>query len=248
MPEFLSRLDHIRAENMSEMFLHPPYLLECELASAMSECNREKSLELLHSINSMERARLSDSPLRSLQLSLVCGCTCYTRTAIRAGVDAETAFNLSDLFIREISNTHSVHALTELERRMLLSFIDLIEHSSQTKISDNPTVNRIISYIRDNINHRITLADIAGAVGLHPVYVSSLFAEKTGTSVTEFIDANRIRAIESFLRDSDMKMLELSELFSFSSAAHFSAYFKRHTGQTPRQYRSGHLKNSDTKK
>ena len=244
MSELFNRLDHMRAENMSEMYLHPPYLLECELAAAMRDCNREKSLELLHSINSMERARLADSPLQSLQLSLTCGCTCYTRTAIQAGVDAETAFNLSDLFIREIAATRSARALTQLERRMLLSFIDLIEHCSRTKISEDPTVNRMISYIRDNISHRITLEDIAGAVGLHPAYVSSLFSKKTGMSVSKFINVNRIRAIESFLVESDMKMLELAELFSFSSAAHFSAYFKRHTGQTPREYRSANLKNS----
>ena len=38
--------------------------------------------------------------------------------------------------------------------------------------------------------------------------------------------------------DISQKMLEIAELFSFSSAAHFSAYFKQHTGLTPRGYRS----------
>ena len=236
MSELFNRLDRVRVENMTRMFVHPPYMLECELDKAMTDCNRAKSLELLHSINSLERARLADTPLRSLQLSLVCGCTCYTRTAIHAGVDAETAFDLSDLFIREISETRSVQALTELERRMLMDFIDLIERSSRAKVSDNKAVNRMIAYIQANINHRITLADIAGAVGLHPVYVSAL--------VTEFINTTRINAIKSFLEESDMKMLELSELFSFSSAAHFSSYFKKYTGQTPREYRSSHLRNS----
>ena len=244
MSELFNRLDRVRVENMTRMFVHPPYMLECELDKAMTDCNRAKSLELLHSINSLERARLADTPLRSLQLSLVCGCTCYTRTAIHAGVDAETAFDLSDLFIREISETRSVQALTELECRMLMDFIDLIERSSRAKVSDNKAVNRMIAYIQANINHRITLADIASAVGLHPVYVSALFTEKTGMPVTAFINTTRINAIKSFLEESDMKMLELSELFSFSSAAHFSSYFKKYTGQTPREYRSSHLRNS----
>ena len=243
MSELFNRLDRVRVENMTRMYVHPPYMLECELDKAMTDWNRTKSLELLHSINSLERARLADSPLHSLQLSLVCGCTCYTRTAIRAGVDAETAFDLSDLFIREIAKTKTVQSLTELECRMLMDFIDLIEHNSRAKVSDNKAVNRMISYIQANINHHMTLADIAGAVGLHPVYVSTLFTEKTGMSVTEFINATRINAIKSFLEESDMKMLELSELFSFSSAAHFSSYFKKHTGQTPREYRSSHLRN-----
>ena len=245
MSELLQQLDRMRTENLSAAYLHPPYILECELSAAMAECDREKSLELLRTINAMERARLSDDPLQSLQFSLICGCTLFTRTSIKAGVDAETAFNLSDLFIRRIGQTGSVQQLTELENTMLMGFIDLIEHSAASKAAENPTVNRIVQYIRNNINHRITLADISKEVGLHPVYVSSLFAEKVGMSVTEFIDQSRVRMIESFLTDSDMKLLDIAELFSFSSAAHFSTFFKRHTGMTPREYRAENRKNTD---
>ena len=238
MSELLQQLERVRTENLSAAYLHPPYILECELSSAMAACDREKSLELLRTINAMERARLSDNPLQSLQFSLCCGCTIFTRTSIRAGVDAETAFNLSDLFIRRIGKAHTSRQLMELENTMLMGFIDLIEHTAAAKTAGNPTVRQIVQYIQNNINHRITLADISREVGLHPVYVSSLFTEKMGVSVTEFIDLSRVRVIESFLAESDMKLLDIAELFSFSSAAHFSTFFNRHTGMTPREYRA----------
>ncbi|MBO7373800.1 MAG: helix-turn-helix transcriptional regulator [Oscillospiraceae bacterium] len=244
MSELLQQLERVRTENLSAAYLHPPYILECELSSAMAACDREKSLELLRTINAMERARLSDNPLQSLQFSLCCGCTIFTRTSIRAGVDAETAFNLSDLFIRRIGKAHTSRQLMELENTMLMGFIDLIEHTAAAKTAGNPTVRQIVQYIQNNINHRITLADISREVGLHPVYVSSLFTEKMGVSVTEFIDLSRVRVIESFLAESDMKLLDIAELFSFSSAAHFSTFFKRHTGMTPREYRAEHRKKS----
>ncbi|MBP1588424.1 MAG: helix-turn-helix transcriptional regulator [Clostridia bacterium] len=244
MSELLQQLERVRTENLSAAYLHPPYILECELSSAMAACDREKSLELLRTINAMERARLSDNPLQSLQFSLCCGCTIFTRTSIRAGVDAETAFNLSDLFIRRIGKAHTSRQLMELENTMLMGFIDLIEHTAAAKMAGNPTVRQIVQYIQNNINHRITLADISREVGLHPVYVSSLFTEKMGVSVTEFIDLSRVRVIESFLAESDMKLLDIAELFSFSSAAHFSTFFKRHTGMTPREYRAEHRKKS----
>ncbi len=244
MSELLQQLEQVRTDNLTAAYLHPPYILECELSAAMAACDREKSLELLRTINAMERARLSDNPLQSLQFSLCCGCTIFTRTSIKAGVDAETAFNLSDLFIRRIGKAHTAQQLMELENAMLMGFIDLIEHTTAAKAAENPTVQRIVQYIRNNINHRITLADISREVGLHPVYVSSLFTEKMGVSVTEFIDLSRVRVIESFLAESDMKLLDIAELFSFSSAAHFSTFFKRHTGMTPREYRAENLKKS----
>ena len=244
MSELLQQLERVRTENLSAAYLHPPYILECELSSAMAACDRERSLELLRTINAMERARLSDNPLQSLQFSLCCGCTIFTRTSIRAGVDAETAFNLSDLFIRRIGKAHTSRQLMELENTMLMGFIDLIEHTAAAKTAGNPTVRQIVQYIQNNINHRITLADISREVGLHPVYVSSLFTEKMGVSVTEFIDLSRVRVIESFLAESDMKLLDIAELFSVSSAAHFSTFFKRHTGMTPREYRAEYRKKS----
>ncbi len=244
MSELLQQLERVRTENLAAAYLHPPYFLECELSAAMAACDREKSLELLRTISAMEPARLSDDPLQSLQFSLCCVCTLFTRTSIKAGVDAETAFNLSDLFIRRIGRAHTAQQIIELENVMLTGFIDLIEHTNAAKTAGNPTVRRIVQYIQNNISHRITLADIAKEAGLHPVYVSSLFSEKMGMSITEFIVLNRVRVIESFLAESDMKLLDIAELFSFSSAAHFSTFFKRHTGMTPREYRAENRKKS----
>ena len=238
MSEMHDKLAQVQVENLVSSYQHPPYILEMELAGAMEACQREKSREILEKINQLERAKLSDSPLQSLQYSLICGCTCYTRTAIRAGVDSELAFNLSDIYIREIGKTHSVKALTALEYAMLEDFIGLIEQEKKRQISGNGTVNRIVRFIHANIHRRITLKDIAEELQLHPVYVSSLFHKETGMSVSDFIESNRILAIKKFLTETDLKMLDVAEIFAFSSAAHFSTYFKKATGQTPYKYRT----------
>lgn len=238
MKDIFAKLKDRQAENLAVAYRHPSYMLECELDAAMTACDRERSLEMLRTINRTERAHLSDDPLHSLQLSLICGCTCYARTAIRAGVDAEIAFDLSDLYIREIDATRERSALLELEKAMMLGFIGLIEKQRAERMTRNAAVNKMIQYIRGNVNHHVSLAELSSAVGMHPVYLSSLFTKETGMSVSDFIDLSRIRAICGFLAETELKMLEIAELFSFSSAAHFSAYFKQHTGLTPRGYRS----------
>lgn len=238
MQDVYRLLEAEKTENLAVSYHHPSYILETELAAAMGNCDREAALELLGTINRLERARLADSPLQSLRYSLVCGCTCYTRTAISAGVGPELAFCLSDLYIREIGRTSRVSSLEELEKSMLLDFIRLIEDEKKAGSYVNSAVNRICAYISANVQRRLTLKDIAAEVGMHPVYVSSLFRTETGRNISEYIEAQRISAIKKFLSGTDMKLLEIAELFSFSSAAHFSSYFKNAAGMTPREYRA----------
>lgn len=238
MLDIKGKLEKKWTENVASSYQHPPYVLEQELAKYMSVCDREKSRELLQMINSLERANLAQSPLQSLRYSLICECTCYTRTVIRAGVDSEHAFNLSDVYIREIARSQSTAALFELEYAMLDDFIGAIEQAKKLEISSNPIVNRMILYIHANIHRHITLDDIAGEVHLHPAYVSALFRKETNSSISEFIAANKILAIKKFLVETDLKMLDIAEAFEFSSAAHFTMFFRKATGQTPREYRA----------
>lgn len=238
MATFKEELQKIERNNLLFSYQHPPFLLECELARAMSDLNRQRSYELLNQINALERAVLSENPLESLKYSLVASCTCYTRTSIKAGVDSEVAFNASDYFIREISNLRSTRVLNELEFTMLDSFMDLIEQAKRRKYTKDYNVNQIINYIRKNIVRQITLNDLAEATGLHPNYISALFAKEMNCPISEYIAANRVLSIKQFLSETTISLSEISDIFNFNSPSHFSVFFKKHTGMTPRAYRN----------
>lgn len=233
-----------KMDNMLSAYQHPPSTLELELAKWMLETDKKKSREVLNKINSLERAYLSDVPIQSLQYSLICGCTCYTRTAIKGGVDSEIAFDTSDRYIMKIGKTNSIAGLKELAFAMLDEFIDLIQSAKEQKVSSSPIINQLILYIHANIHRRITLGELAEQVHLHPSYVSQIFRREVGCGVSEFITANKILLIQKFLTETDLKMVDIAMAFEFSSAAHFSTFFKKHTGMMPRAYRSAYSKNS----
>lgn len=238
MPDILVGFRKNKMDNMLSAYQHPPYTLELELSKWMLEADKKKSREVLAKINSLERAYLSDVMVQSLQYSLICGCTCYTRTAIKGGVDSEIAFDASDQYILRIGKLNSIAQLKELEYEMLDGFIDLIQSAREQKVSSNPVINQLILYIHANIHRRITLDELAEVVHLHPNHVSRFFRQEMGCSIRSFISAHKILLIQKFLAETDLKMVDIAMAFEFSSAAHFSIFFKKNTGMTPHAYRS----------
>jgi two-component system response regulator YesN len=216
------------AKNIYSSFHHPPYRLEKKLLMYVKLMDEKNSLETLNEINALERATLSDYPLISIKNSLICSCTLFTRTIIEAGVDSETAFMASDSYIAKIDKSSTMSQAQMLEYDMLKGFIRLLRTNKEFLY--NPTINKAISYIRKNIDQKISLLEVATHVKVHPNYLSATFKK-------EVITKQRIEAIKLFLTETNLSLMEISHTFSFNSQAHFCSYFKVDTGLTPLQYR-----------
>lgn len=72
-------------------------------------------------------------------------------------------------------------------------------------------------------------------------YLSTLFKQEMGKSITEYILSKRMEAACSMLKFSDYSFAEIGAILTFSSQSHFSRVFKEQTGQTPREYRNAFL-------
>ncbi len=228
-----------RLKNRTNNYLHPSYELEMQLVDAIRSGKDVEAISLLDRINSIERADLSSDPIRSLKNSLIASCTIFTRASIRGGVDPESAFMLSDLFIRQVEKVSSRQQAESLEYDMLLGFIDAVNNSQQTSEEEafTPSIVRVRQYIRQNVQRSISLSDIAEHINMHPNYLSSTFTKECGITLMTYYDKERIAAISQTIRVSDQSLADIAVSFGFSSFSHFSSYFKRITGFTPSEYR-----------
>ncbi len=228
-----------RARNLYRSFEHSSLELEQLLVEAISQGSLAQALEALDQINANERAELSADELRSLQFSIIGSCTIFTRAAIAGGLASESAFILSDLFIREIDKAETIEEATEIEYKMLIVFVNAVNQSQkgEENVEYSHIVTRARNIIQRNFMKRFTLADIAEQVNVHPNYLSQQFKKETNQTIMEYYDELRIEAIGQYLAYTDMTMLDIANLFDFSSSAHFSYNFKKHTGKSPSQYR-----------
>jgi YesN/AraC family two-component response regulator len=230
-----TKLEQTMAKNRFTSYIHPPYELERKLVLAIQQMDDNRSIETLKQINSLERAKLSKSPLNSLKYSLIGSCTLFTRAVIEGGLDTETAFILSDYYINLIDQTTNTKDTEKIEYRMLCEFIKVLKKYKEYVY--NPLVNRIIQYIKKNIERNLSLEEISSFVSVHPNYLSATFKKEVGKTLTEYIAKLRIEAIKQYINHTNLSIHDISYTFNFNHVPYFYRYFKKHTGLTPMEYR-----------
>ena len=92
--------------------------------------------------------------------------------------------------------------------------------------------------IHSRFAERLSLSDIAGEVGVHPVYLAGAFRKYEGKTVGEYVRKLRIEFTINELLFSDTPLAQVAVIAGFANQAHFTRVFKRQTGVTPGEYRA----------
>lgn len=78
--------------------------------------------------------------------------------------------------------------------------------------------------------------ELARLVERSPNYISRLFKEETGQTVTDYTQQLRITAACDLLANSQMNVREVSDFLGFCEQSYFNKVFKRLTGTLPSAY------------
>ena len=182
------------------------------------------------------RGKLSDDPVRNMIYHLVVSAAVISRMCIDSGLDLDTAYTLSDIYIRKADVATEPEEILDLIADMQIDYaIRMRELKKKNAISIH--VRRSIDYIYDNLHRQLSVNEIAEKEGLSTGYFSRLFVKETGMNVNQFINDAKIRTAQNMLRYSDYPILDISVSLGFSSQSAFSATFKKITAMTPKVYR-----------
>ncbi len=130
-----------------------------------------------------------------------------------------------------------------LEKESLLfeTLTGILEmYGSVGKPAGNPgrgrnVVRRAREFLSEDLDQRVSLEAVAGAVGLSRYHFLRVFKRETGLPPHVFRTIRRIEAAKQLLKKGmpvSMAALETG----FTDQSHFSNKFKQFTGATPRQY------------
>lgn len=103
-------------------------------------------------------------------------------------------------------------------------------------------VMQCIDYIYAHIKDRITIEDLACHTGLSQNYLSRVFKQNLGISISDYIREKKIEKATHLLRYSDKAVVDIANYLSFSSQSHFIQVFENFTGLTPKKYRDRYYK------
>lgn len=223
--------------NLENEYRHPTYDEEMILFEHVKAGDTDWIRQNLGPLTSPRLGRLSKDPLRNVKYLFVAATTLTTRYALEGGLDTETAYTTSDLYIQKADLCSTEDAVEKLHLEMLLLFADAVARQRRKNVCSKPVL-QCQDYICRHLNEDISLAMLAEQVHLNPCYLSLLFKKETGMTITGFLRSRRVEAAENMLMYSDASYPEISSYLSFCSQSYFIRIFREQTGYTPREFRN----------
>lgn len=123
--------------------------------------------------------------------------------------------------------------------RFIASLSDIVGRAAQ---SDGPATGRIVESVRQLLHRHFDqeweLSELSSRVGLNPSYLSKLFRQETGETITDYVIGVRMEKAKELLRlHPEMKNYEIADAVGYADPAYFNKLFKKRTGRTPKAYR-----------
>lgn len=123
----------------------------------------------------------------------------------------------------------------------LMYFLASIKYLNQYReinvVKEADVIQRAIIYMKDNLEEKVSLKDIADHVGYSGSRFGAIFTEKTSYPPMDYYNQLKIQRACSYLQFSDLKLKEIAFRLGYYDAFHFSKAFKHEMEITPKEYR-----------
>ena len=107
----------------------------------------------------------------------------------------------------------------------------------QSKASE---MEQIAQYIQNNLHRSPTVDQLAEQAGLAPSYFIREFKRLFRESPIQYMLNQKMQAAGNYLENSSLSIKEISLRLGFVNQNYFSAFFRKHAGFTPSEYRLMH--------
>jgi len=139
-----------------------------------------------------------------------------------------------------VNAVHPLEAVPAEIHRFAESFFDLRGQNKNNR--QRSLVAKVNEYITAHLEGDLSLTAIADAVHFHPVYLSRIYKENAGVSMSDYIASQRLDCACTLLRTTSTAIAAIARETGFTSSNYFSRWFRKKTGMTPQEYREAGLR------
>jgi AraC family transcriptional regulator len=126
-----------------------------------------------------------------------------------------------------------------LALRLLVQFTPAPAVAIAPPIAGELTARRFVrvrDYIEHNLGEAITLEDLAHVAGVSRFHFARQFRARTGESPMSYLLRTRVERAKTLLRDSRIRVIDISAELGFADQSHFARTFRRLVGMPPSAY------------
>jgi AraC-like DNA-binding protein len=121
---------------------------------------------------------------------------------------------------------------------LILAEVDRAWSSQPAGRAGGGVVVDALRHIERHCLGKLTLEDVAAAVGRSPAYVTTALTRATGRSAVQWIVSGRLAEARRLLLHSDEMVDVIAERVGYADATHFIRMFRREHGATPAAWRA----------
>lgn len=178
--------------------------------------------------------RLVDS-LRDRKNNLVILKTLLRKAAEFGGVHPWHIHKLSAHYANLIENSRTIRQTISLQEEMIRQYCLLVKRHSLSKYSYY--VGQTITLVQYDLTADLRLQTIADRLNVNSSYLSRIFHQEYGCTLTQFINSQRMDYGMLLLRQTDQSVQNIAAECGVQDVNYFIKLFKKHTGLTPVQFR-----------
>lgn len=112
---------------------------------------------------------------------------------------------------------------------------DIQEEEEETE--GNFIVSRAIKYIHEHYSEKLTLQQLADYLYVSTWHLCRVLKKSTNMNFVDILNNIRIEYAKKFLKETNLKVYEISHRVGYSDIAYFSKVFRSVTGMSPKQFR-----------
>lgn len=145
--------------------------------------------------------------------------------ALKAELDEDVA-STSSLYAESLATALSAHLLRHytVQEPLIRDWSDSLP---------NTAMQRVVEYIHDNLDHNMTLAELASVADISSYHLAHTFKQTLGIAPHQYILRTRIERAKALLLQGKLSIAEIATRVGFFDQSHFTRYFKRSIGVTP---------------
>ncbi len=137
----------------------------------------------------------------------------------------------------DIGRIYLFEALEEIAACVKADFSALCEGLKNCKCeSRHSTIQHIVDYLNEHISEEIGHEAIAHKYRMHPGYLSRLFKQEMGETLSEYLLRIKTERAAALLKEGQYKVAEVAVMVGCNASSYFSIMFKKNTGYSPREY------------